>query len=65
MREDRASLGLPANAPLEALVERIERTRPNVSGARAVLMEARADGSAEAFHAVVARLDALAANVIR
>jgi hypothetical protein len=64
-RRLRASLGLPANAPLEALVERIERTHPNVSGARATLMEARAGGSAEAFHAVIARLDALAAKVIR
>jgi hypothetical protein len=62
-RRLRAHLGLPPHASLDAVVERIERTRPAVRGVRAALVEDRA-ATPDAFSAAVARLDSLAAEVI-
>jgi hypothetical protein len=62
-RRLRPHLGLPPHASLDAVAERIERTHPRLEGVRSALVDER-PATADAFHAAVARLDTLAAEVI-
>jgi hypothetical protein len=63
-RRLRRHLGLPAHASLEAVAARVERARPSVRDARAVLVNPVDATSAATLEHAVARLDALAAEVI-
>jgi hypothetical protein len=63
-RRLRRYLGLPAHASLDTVAARVERARPAVRDARALLVDAMDPTSAADLHAAVARLDALAAEVI-
>jgi hypothetical protein len=64
-RRLRRHLGLPPHASLETVAERVERARPGLRDARALLVEPSDPASAPDFHAAVARLDALAAEVMQ